>query len=1025
MRTHSLKPISNFKFISLLRISAIVAVGGLISACQSGGQKLPVLTLDEAKKITADFGGPVTPPPRTINEILRLFDGVEYDDKLCLYQKRPSEEEVMSAASSVQSQAPRSSQKARFLEEEAWSEFMLGNYSLAIRYLEEGLWGIPPKWQVHIARINAFKALLQSEIGDFSSASSSLGNTSYKWDSQSELINTQAKFYIQVSEAAISASKGDLKQAEAQYYRALNLSEPSHVMSFAEPFAYAQLSLAGIKMRQGHLTEAENMIREELKNWAPDTTPIVATGLFRLGEVLFEQGRFRDAEKIARLTIKIYKPICTKPENIQKAKSHMLLAKALVAQEQWAKAVEQFDIISSNMTADVEAEKRLFAGNYYRALAFLKSGRTNEALSTFRESLVEVESRLGSNSYQAAEIGGFLAMAELVNGKKDIALAQFSEAARSLIERERDITGDGEIAAALENRRNLIFSAYLDLLSEIRGTRLEESSQIDAAAEAFHIASVARSGQVGRALAASGARSTLGNQELEELARREQDTEKRLAALQGLLTAMISRPLSQQKSANSDLLKSKIANLQSARNSLQTEIESRFPKYSELKYPKALTLDDARKLLRPDEALITFYVAEHKTFVWAILPDGKAEFSTVNLGRQQMTETVNELRKALEPKITTLGDIPPFNISLAHDLYSKILHPVRAGWENARNLLIVSHGPLGYLPLSVLPTAPSDFGKSTDVLFADHRQVPWLARSHAITMLPSVSSLKSLKTRSAVAGTRLPFVGFGDPYFSPGQALAADQTEAQSELAYSGRAVRGIPVKLRNKPQTRAVDSASLALLPRLPATRWELTSIAKTLGVDPDKVTYTGRRASESRVKSMDLTPFKIVSFATHGLVPGDIDGLTQPALALASPKLAGSHEDGLLTTGEILGLRLNADWVVLSACNTASADGAGAEAVSGLGRAFFYAGARSLLVSNWPVHSGATAKLTTTLFYLQAKDPTLGRAEALQQTRIEMIDKGTQKDRQGRDLFSYAHPIFWAPFIIVGDGGGAQAGS
>ena len=107
----------------------------------------------------------------------------------------------------------------------------------------------------------------------------------------------------------------------------------------------------------------------------------------------------------------------------------------------------------------------------------------------------------------------------------------------------------------------------------------------------------------------------------------------------------------------------------------------------------------------------------------------------------------------------------------------------------------------------------------------------------------------------------------------------------------------------------------------------------------------FLGLEANEQSVKSVDLSRYKVVAFATHGLVPGDLDGLDQPALALSSPKAAGVSGDGLLTLGEVLGLRLNADWVILSASNTASADGAGAEAVSGLGRAFFYAGSKCLI--------------------------------------------------------------------------------
>jgi CHAT domain-containing protein len=121
-----------------------------------------------------------------------------------------------------------------------------------------------------------------------------------------------------------------------------------------------------------------------------------------------------------------------------------------------------------------------------------------------------------------------------------------------------------------------------------------------------------------------------------------------------------------------------------------------------------------------------------------------------------------------------------------------------------------------------------------------------------------------------------------------------------------------------------------------------------------------------------------------------------------------------------EILTLRLNADWVVLSACNTASSQGAGSEAISGLGRAFFYAGARALLVSNWPVETTSARALTTEVFRRQAAEPGLSRARALQQAMIALIDGGELRDSQNRRVVaSYAHPIFWAPFALVGDGG------
>ncbi len=168
-----------------------------------------------------------------------------------------------------------------------------------------------------------------------------------------------------------------------------------------------------------------------------------------------------------------------------------------------------------------------------------------------------------------------------------------------------------------------------------------------------------------------------------------------------------------------------------------------------------------------------------------------------------------------------------------------------------------------------------------------------------------------------------------------------------------------------------------------------------------------------------MDLSRVKVLAFATHGLLAGELDGLSQPALALSSPRVTGGKEDGLLTLGEILGIRLNADWVVLSACNTGAGEGAGAEAVSGLGRAFFYAGTRALLVSNWAVETTSAKTLMTDLFRRQASDPTLTRSLALNLTMQDLIDKSGYVDEQGRTVFSYAHPLFWAPFSVVGDGG------
>jgi CHAT domain-containing protein len=130
---------------------------------------------------------------------------------------------------------------------------------------------------------------------------------------------------------------------------------------------------------------------------------------------------------------------------------------------------------------------------------------------------------------------------------------------------------------------------------------------------------------------------------------------------------------------------------------------------------------------------------------------------------------------------------------------------------------------------------------------------------------------------------------------------------------------------------------------------------------------------------------------------------------LFLTPPQQGSANDDGYLSAGEIAGLKLNADWVLLSACNTAASDGTpSAEGFSGLAKAFFYAGARSLLVSHWSVESDSAMLMTTTILKVYGANPGLGKAHAHRKAMLTLM--GTHQ---------YAHPLFWAPFVVVGEGG------
>jgi CHAT domain-containing protein len=237
--------------------------------------------------------------------------------------------------------------------------------------------------------------------------------------------------------------------------------------------------------------------------------------------------------------------------------------------------------------------------------------------------------------------------------------------------------------------------------------------------------------------------------------------------------------------------------------------------------------------------------------------------------------------------------------------------------------------------------------------------------------------------------------------------------------------MRNVPVRLRSVPKMRGIDSAEFGMLPRLPDTADEIRAMAAAMHADPARDVFLGKAANETAVRQTSLKDYRVVAFATHGLVPGDINGLLEPALAMTAPHIAGDpNGDGLLTMGEIFELEMNADWVVLSACNTGTAAGVGAEAVSGLGRAFFYAGARALLVSNWPVETTSARILTSDVFTRQQANPALSRAEALQRAQIALIDGAGFIDPDSNTaVFSYAHPIFWAPFSLIGEGGNGQS--
>jgi CHAT domain-containing protein len=354
----------------------------------------------------------------------------------------------------------------------------------------------------------------------------------------------------------------------------------------------------------------------------------------------------------------------------------------------------------------------------------------------------------------------------------------------------------------------------------------------------------------------------------------------------------------------------------------------------------------------------------------------------------------------------------PFDPARAYRLYTALFGEVRdviAG----KHLLMVPSGALTQLPFQVLVT--EDPGASASVA--------WLVRAHAVTVLPAVSSLEALRRVGRPSAATRPLIGFGNPLLdgSPNDAEDARRAGlARANQACPVSATLRVALAERSAkvgPRARraAVHAASLAEIKAqapLPETAEELCAVAADLKADPRDI-HLGALASEREVKRLstagELAKYRMLHFASHGVLPGDLAGTGEPGLILTPPEAASEQDDGFLSASEIAALKLDADWVVLSACNTAAGGATSAETLSGLGRAFIYAGARALLVSHWAVYSDATVKLITAAASEMSRDPGVGRAEATRRAMLALIDKGSPAE---------AHPAFWAPFVVVGDG-------
>jgi len=374
-----------------------------------------------------------------------------------------------------------------------------------------------------------------------------------------------------------------------------------------------------------------------------------------------------------------------------------------------------------------------------------------------------------------------------------------------------------------------------------------------------------------------------------------------------------------------------------------SELRRTNPEYAALRYPEPEPLEKLQAtLLDGERRLIEFMIGEERSFAWLV---SSASVEMVVLpGRQA-------LEKRVSPYLALIGKPPPSTEATTRgarwgrELYRLLVGPFARELAKARRLVIVPDGVLHYLPFESLVASLDAAGRPR-----------YLLETHEVAYTPAASVLADLERRPR-------------------------RTVPLELLAY------GAP-QLRRR---RGFEE--------LPHARREVQSIARLFPGELRKVCL-GEQASENALKKEDLSRFRILHLATHGVLDDRAPGRSGLLLAPGHP-----DEDGLLQGVEILNLDLEADLVVLSACGSGLGTLVRGEGLVGLSRSFFYAGARTLVVSLWTVNDESTAELMRA-FYGRLKQG-LGSAKALRQAKRAMI----LSDRP-----AYRFPYYWAPFILVG---------
>lgn len=422
-------------------------------------------------------------------------------------------------------------------------------------------------------------------------------------------------------------------------------------------------------------------------------------------------------------------------------------------------------------------------------------------------------------------------------------------------------------------------------------------------------------------------------------------------------------------------LSDQIVALQAERGDLLAYLDDTDPELLGRASARLPTLDEIMGILRPREGLLFYYVASETTFAWLLTAEGVTS-RRLEVSRSELETLVSGARASIDPEAQT----GPLDLAALHSPYRALLQPFSDGLSDLETLIFVPSGPLNALPwAALLESPPTQATAERDEIRGLH--LPWLLRSYELAQVPSLTAAHFLRTvaRDDAVGS-IEFFGLGRPDFGPGIVIDPDLPDT-----------RGYPFT-------------------PLPETGEEIGGLARLYGANPERDILLDGNATEGRLREADLKNYRTLVFATHGVLSDEVPGLTEPALILApGPAASSSNDDGILRSSEVLDLKLNAEIVILTACNTAGSNGLpGSEGLSGLTSSFFYAGARSLIVTHWKIPSFAATEYSLTAAYLKKNGRAPTWSGAIRMSALNMIDNSPGEEK--------AHPVNWGAYVFVG---------